>query len=185
MATVSFISPKLMLNKLAEAIYTPMEELEKKTPEKKHLVKKSKEEQQVLAGTLPTPNPRKKSSPTSTKGNKLNVSIEDVKIISASLIHYKKFLARKKQLEVGEVDKKFMAFIQALEGFPIEEEAMYTPPKVVQPTRQKVLKRTLVPQDIDPNKEYKTPKLPQETLQTEWVVKKPKTKKKVASQFVR
>lgn len=182
MATVSFISPKLMLNKIAEAIYTPMEQ-----PKTKPEVK-PEEKKPLFAGTLPTRNSRKKSDP-STKGNKLNVSIEDVKIISASLIHYKKFLARKKQLdkadEVGEVDKKFMAFIQALEGLPMEEEPVYTPPKVAQPPRQKVLKRTLATQDIDPNKEYKTPKLPQETLQTEWVVKKPKTKKRSAPQFVR
>ncbi|OJJ16679.1 hypothetical protein BKI52_32750 [marine bacterium AO1-C] len=176
MATVSFISPKLMLNKIAEAIYTPTNN-----------ATKPPEEKPLFAGTLPTRNQPKKTNPT--KGNKLNVSIDDVKIISASLIHYKKFLARKKQLdkadEVGEVDKKFMAFIQALEGFPMEEEEVYAPPKVQKPQRQKVLKRTLVTQDIDPNKEYKTPKLPQETLQTEWVVKKPKTKKRSAPQFVR
>jgi len=175
MATVSFISPKLMLNKIAEAIYTP--------------INKQPEERPTFSGTLPTRNQPKKTTTPSTKGNKLNVSIDDVKIISASLIHYKKFLARKKQLdkaeEVGEVDKKFMAFIQALEGFPMEEEEVYTPPKVQKPQRQKILKRTLVTQDIDPNKEYKTPKLPQETLQTEWVVKKPKTKKRSAPQFVR
>ncbi len=175
MATVSFISPKLMLNKIAEAIYTPS-----KQPEQTQT--------SMFSETLPTRNKPQKTK-GKAKGNKLNVSVDDVKIISASLIHYKKFLARKKQLdkaeEVGEVDKKFMAFIQALEGFPMEEEETYSPPKVQQPTRQKVLKRTLVTQDIDPNKEYKTPKLPQDTLQTEWVVKKPKTKKRSAPQFVR
>ena len=115
-------------------------------------------------------------NPTSSPGNKLNVSKDDVKIISTALIYYKKFLARKKQLdkadEVGEVDKKFMAFINALEGKPVKEEVQKKPVP---------LQRTVVTQDFDPDKEYKTPKLPQEVLQTEWVVKKPKTKKRSAS----
>lgn len=172
MATVSFISPKVMFNKLAEAIYTPV----KQAPQKQATFNK----QMTTKSSQGQPKP--------TLGNKLNVSIDDVKIISASLIYYKKFLARKKEMEkaeeVGEVDKKFMEFIQALEGFPINEEAIEEP-AMAQPKRQKTLKRTLVTEDFDPNKEYKTPKLPQDPLQTEWVVKKPKTKKRSVPQFVR
>lgn len=161
MATVSFISPKVMLNKLAEALYTPAKP--QKSP--------ATNEQRVKKASA-------KKTVSSAK-NKLNVTKDDVKIISAALIHYKKFLARKKQMdeanEVGDVDKKFMAFINALERTPVKEEPQKKPP------HKKTLKRTVVTQDVTPDKEYKTPKLPQEVLQTEWVVKKPKTKKRSAS----
>lgn len=160
MATVSFISPKVMLNKLADALYNAPEKTPKHPAMNSHL--------------------KQKVSPKTTKQNKLSVSKDDVKIISAALIHYKKFLARKKELEkadeVGEVDKKFMAFIQALEGN--NTSTSMTPDKT---KPQKTLKKTAIVQDFDVQKEYKTPKLPQETLQTEWVVKKPKTKKRSAS----
>jgi hypothetical protein len=164
MATVSFISPKVMFNKLADALYNTPE----KTPKRP---------------TMNSQHKQKAASKTS-KQNKLSVSKDDVQIISAALIHYKKFLARKKDLEkaeeVGEVDKKFMAFIQALEGkkTSTSSQAPATPTKA---KPQKTLKRTVITQDFDVKKEYKTPKLPQETLQTEWVVKKPKTKKRSAS----
>ena len=164
MATVSFISPKVMLNKLADALYNTPE----KTPKRPAMNGQQKQ----------------KTASKTSKQNKLSVSKEDVQIISAALIHYKKFLARKKDLEkadeVGEVDKKFMAFIQALEGnsTPTPAQASATPTKA---KPSKTLKRTVITQDFDVKKEYKTPKLPQETLQTEWVVKKPKAKKRSAS----
>ncbi|WP_299456392.1 hypothetical protein [uncultured Microscilla sp.] len=168
MATVSFISPKVMFNKLADVLYN--------TPEKP--------QKRAALANRAVNNRAASKTPASGKNNKLSVSKDDVKIISAALIHYKKFLARKKQLdkaeEVGDVDKKFMAFIQALEGTPTTQTTKTVAP-VVNGTTQKTLKHTVNTQDIDLNKEYKTPKLPQETLQTEWVVKKPKIKKRSAS----
>ncbi|EAY27805.1 hypothetical protein [Microscilla marina] len=167
MATVSFISPKVMFNKLADVLYN--------TPEKP--------QKRAALDNRAVNNRAASKTPASGKNNKLSVSKDDVKIISAALIHYKKFLARKKQLdkaeEVGDVDKKFMAFIQALEGTTTQTTKTVAP--LVDNTAQKTLKRTVTTQDIDLNKEYKTPKLPQETLQTEWVVKKPKIKKRSAS----
>ncbi len=106
MQTLSLISPKSMLTRIADMFQRnnpiaaqPTEEVYPYS-ENKTVAKESRGE------TLATPK------------TKLNVTVDDLKVISTALLHYKRNLAKigesKKAENVGAIDKKFYDLILQL-----------------------------------------------------------------------
>lgn len=107
MQTLSFVSPKSILNRLADMFQKPTA-LAAQPEEATHPYQASHDDLEAHA----------RGEKLATPKTKLNVTVEDLKIISTALLHYKRNLAKlgemKKADNVGTIDKKFYELITQL-----------------------------------------------------------------------
>lgn len=109
MATLSLISPKSLLLRITDIFQKPHQ-----------ITENTSNTTQVLQTQYSTP-----------AKSRLNVSLDDLKVISTALLHYKRNLAKMGEMEraedVGTIDKKFYDLIQTLEIQTSEEiKDLYT-----------------------------------------------------------
>jgi hypothetical protein len=106
MQTLSFVTPKFILTRLVDMFQKP-DAVAAQTTEETHAYQTSSES---LASHT-----RGESLASKTK---LNVTVDDLKVISTALLHYKRNLAKLGEMQkaenVGQIDKKFYDLITQL-----------------------------------------------------------------------